>query len=275
MSASSQEDVIARCAAALADAEARCKPIAPIVDSAPTLSVADAYAIQQRNIDRRTGRGERIVGHKIGLTAKIMQEQFGVHEPDFGHLMDAMVLEPGAPLDLSELIDPQIEIEPAFVLGKPLRGSSLSVDDVLAATDYICAAFEIIDSRIIDWRIRIQDTVADNGSSARVVLGSKRIAPRSVALHDLEAVIELDGDVVARGNTGAVLGNPANGIAWLARKLGEFDVELAAGEIVLPGTCTRACRIAGHRRATGRIAALGEVVLDLENAPSLRRPAAN
>lgn len=274
MSDSSREDVISRCASALANAEERRKPIAPIIDSAPTLSVADAYAIQQSNIDRRTRRGERIVGHKIGLTAKIMQEQFGVHEPDFGHLLDTMVLEPGEPLDLSELIDPQIEIEPAFVLGKPLRGSSLTVEDVLAATDYICTAFEIIDSRIIDWRIRIQDTVADNGSSARVVLGSVRVAPRSIALHDLEAMIELDGKVIANGNTGAVLGNPANGIAWLARKLGEFGVELDAGEIVLPGTCTRACRIAGHRRAVGRIAGLGEVAVDLTNAP-FKRPAAN
>ena len=274
MSNASQEDVISRCASALADAEERRRPIAPISESAPTLSIADAYAIQRSNIDRRTRRGERIVGHKIGLTAKVMQEQFGVHEPDFGHLLDTMVLGPGQSLDLSELIDPQIEIEPAFVLGKPLRGSSLTVEDVLAATDYICTAFEIIDSRIIDWRIRIQDTVADNGSSARVVLGGQRVAPRSVALHDLEASIELDGRVVGHGNTGAVLGNPANGVAWLARKLGEFAVDLDAGEIVLPGTCTRACRIAGHRRAVGRIAGLGEVILDLENAP-FRRAATN
>src|SRR5215510_5244700 len=129
MSESSRPDVIARCASALADAEERREPIAPIVDSAPMLSVADAYAIQQSNITRRTARGERIVGHKIGLTAKIMQEQFGVHEPDFGHLLDTMVLKPGEPLDLGELIDPQIEIEPAFVLGKPLRGAALTVED--------------------------------------------------------------------------------------------------------------------------------------------------
>jgi 2-keto-4-pentenoate hydratase len=136
--------------------------------------VPEAYRIQQANVERRLSRGERVVGHKIGLTARTMQELFGVSEPDYGHLLDTMLHDEHVPLDLSALIDPQIEVEPAFVLGSRLQGPNVDVADVLAATEYVCVCFEVIDSRIIDWRVRLQDTVADNGSSARVVLGAHK-----------------------------------------------------------------------------------------------------
>ena len=268
-------DVIADCAAALAQAELRRHPIEPVSEQVPGLTIAEAYGIQQANVVRRTQRGERIVGHKIGLTAKVMQELFGVHEPDFGHLLDTMVHDARQPLDLRELIDPQIEVEPAFILKRPLAGAGLTVEDVLAATDYLCVCFEVIDSRIVEWRIRIQDTVADNGSSARVVLGSQRFSPTALDLADLEATLELDRNVVARGNTSAILGHPANGVAWLASKLSSFGVGLKAGDVVLPGTCTRSCRIAGYSEVTGRIAGLGEITLQLANAPLYRRPQSN
>jgi 2-oxopent-4-enoate hydratase len=260
-------------AAELAEAEKRRQPIPPLSERMPALTIEDAYGIQRANVEQRLRRGECIVGRKIGLTAKVMQDLFGVHEPDYGHLLDTMMLDPGKPLDLSELIDPQVEIEPAFVLKHPLGGAALGVEDVLAATDYLCACFEIIDSRIIDWRIRIQDTVADNGSSARVILGSERVAPDELALDDLEAVVELDGRAVAHGNTSAVLGHPANGVAWLARKLHSYGSRLEAGAIVLPGTCTRSCRIAGSSSAVGRIAGMGEVSLQLINAPRVIKSA--
>jgi 2-keto-4-pentenoate hydratase len=198
-----------------------------------------------------------------------MQELFGVNEPDYGHLLDTMLHEEREPLNLSELIDPQIEVEPAFVLGKRLQGPKLDIADVLAATDYVCVCFEVIDSRIIDWRIRLQDTVADNGSSARVVLGSKRVKPTSLALDTLDTELELDGTVVETGNTGAILGHPARGIAWLANRIAEFGIALEPGHIVLPGTCTRSVRIGGHRRAAGRIAGLGEVSIELIGAPAV------
>ena len=138
-------------------------------------------------------------------------------------------------------------------------GPGLTGADALGAIDHVCACFEVIDSRIIDWRIRIQDTVADNGSSARIVLGARKLAPTALALDNLDAALELDGVIVESGNTAAILGHPAASAAWLANTLSTFGVALEPGDIVLPGTCMRSRRIAGHRRATGRIEGLGEV----------------
>ena len=263
--------VVAACADELADAEARGRPIAPLTERYPALELDDAYRIQRRNVERRTARGERVVGRKVGLTAQAMQELFGVREPDYGHLLDTMLHDESRPLDLGTLIDPQIEVEPAFVLGRPLAGPGVGVADVLAATDHIRVCFEVIDSRIIDWRIGIVDTVADNGSSARVVLGAGRWQPKGLALDDLETELELDGEVVETGNTRAILGHPANGVAWLANTLARFGASLDAWDIVLPGTCTRCRRIAGHRLVRGAIAGLGEVALELTGAPHVIR----
>lgn len=267
-------EVIATCADELAAAESARQPIQPLTERYSDLSLGEAYLIQRRNVERRLARGERVVGHKVGLTAQAMQELFGVHEPDYGHLLDTMLHEEHEPLDLAGLIDPQIEVEPAFVLGRPLTGPGLGIREVLAATDHIRACFEVIDSRIVDWRIGIADTVADNGSSARVVLGNRRAAPASLALENLQTELELDGLVVESGNTSAILGHPANGVAWLANKLAEFSMSLRAGDIVLPGTCTRCRRIAGHVVTRGRIAGLGEVALKLVNVPTVTRDAA-
>jgi 2-keto-4-pentenoate hydratase len=243
------------------------RPVDPLTDRYPMLTLADAYRIQQLNIERRLARGERIVGHKIGLTARAMQIKFGVDEPDYGHLLDTMRHDQGRVLDMGELIDPQIEVEPAFVLGADLTGPGITVQDVLDATEYISVCFEIIDSRIIDWRILLQDTVADNGSSARIVLGEERHSPGGLALENMETVLEIDGRVAETGNTGAILDHPANGVAWLANAIAQFGVGLQAGQVVLPGTCTRSIRINGRRKAIGRIAGLGEVGLTLTGRP--------
>ena len=262
-------DLIAQCAAVLHGAESSRRPIEPLTNRFPELTVPEAYRIQQANVERRLKRGEHVVGHKIGLTARAMQELFGVNEPDYGHLLDTMLHDEHVPLDLSTLIDPQIEIEPAFVLGSKLQGPNVGIADVLAATEYVCVCFEVIDSRIIDWRVRLQDTVADNGSSARVVLGQFKADPNTLELDNLETELELDGVVRETGNTSAILGHPANGIAWLANRISEFGLTLDAGHVVLPGTCTRCVRIGGHRRVAGRIEGLGEVTLQLVGAPSV------
>jgi 2-keto-4-pentenoate hydratase len=262
-------DLISQCAAVLYGAESSRRPIQPLTSKFPQLTVPEAYRIQQANVERRLKRGEHVVGHKIGLTARAMQEMFGVNEPDYGHLLDTMLHDERVPLDLGTLIDPQIEIEPAFVLGSRLQGPAVGVADVLAATEYVCVCFEIIDSRIIDWRVRLQDTVADNGSSARVVLGAFKADPNTLDLDNLDTELELDGVVRETGNTSAILGHPANGIAWLANRISEFGLTLEAGHVVLPGTCTRCVRIGGHRRVAGRIEGLGEVTLQLVGAPSV------
>lgn len=254
---------------ALHEAEIQRHPINPPTDTYPDLSLRDAYRVQRSNIYRRVDYGEKIVGHKVGLTAKAMQELFGVDEPDYGHLLNTMMHSQDAPLNLQELIDPQIEIEPAFVLAKPLRGPDLALEDVLAATDYISVCFEVIDSRIINWRIKLADTVADNGSSARVVMGTKRVKPDELDLRDLETVLTLDGKVVETGNTSAILGHPAYSVAWLANTLAQYDVVLQPGDIVLPGTCTRSHRIAGCKTITGSIDGLGEVTLQLSGKPAV------
>jgi 2-keto-4-pentenoate hydratase len=261
-------DLVSRCARVLADAEAARRPVEALTQSHPGLGVADAYRIQQRNIMRRAGLGERIVGHKIGLTSPAMQEKFGVNEPDFGHLMDTMMLAAGTPLDLGGLIDPQIEVEPAFVLGKRLMGPHVTPQEVLRATDYVSTCLEVIDSRIIGWRIRLADTVADNGSSARVVLGRDRKDPAGLALDDMVTELELDGKVVETGNTRDILGHPAKSIAWLVNTVFEFGIVFEPGHVVLPGTGTRSVRIAGHRRVVGRIMGLGEVALELNGSPA-------
>jgi 2-keto-4-pentenoate hydratase len=258
---------VRRLADELFEAETRRLPIEPLTDRYPSLELDAAYRIQQFNVDRRLARGERIIGHKIGLTARAMQVKFGVDEPDYGHLLDSMWLDGKAALDMAELIDPQIEVEPAFVLGADLQGPDIGIDDVMAATDYVSVCFEIIDSRIVDWRILLQDTVADNGSSARVVLSTERHSPRELQLADMETELEIDGRVVETGNTSAILGHPAEGVAWLANAIGQFGVCLKAGHVVLPGTCTRSYRINGHAEARGRIKGLGEVKLALEGQP--------
>jgi 2-keto-4-pentenoate hydratase len=251
-------------------AEHERRPIAPLTEMFPSLSLADAYQIQRLNVERRLQRGQRILGHKIGLTAKAMQEKFGVSEPDYGHLLDTMFLPAGPPLDLGELIDPQIEVEPAFVLGADLKGPGVTIADVLAATDYVSVCFEVIDSRIVNWQIKLPDTVADNGSSSRVLLGPERHKPWELALDNLETVLEIDGKVLETGNTRAILGHPASGIAWLANALAPYGIALEAGHIVLPGTCTRSRKIGGHREVKGRIESLGEVKLALSGEPRVR-----
>lgn len=246
-------------------------PMPPLTDERPDLSPDDAYRIQQLNVERRLQGGDRIIGHKIGLTAEPMQKKFGVNEPDFGHLLESMLLAAKRPLDLDELIDPQVEVEPAFVLGRELIGPGLTVDDVLDATEYVSVCFEVIDSRISEWRIRLADTIADNGSSSRFLLGHARIPPSDLALENLRTTLELDGDIVETGNTSAVLGHPALGIVWLGNKVAEFGIPLEAGHVVLPGTCIRCHRIAGYRNARGWIEGLGDVSLDLIGSPFAAR----
>jgi 2-keto-4-pentenoate hydratase len=253
----------------LAEAERSREPVGPLTGDVPDLSVSDAYEIQRLNAAERVGAGQLIRGHKIGLTAQVMRELFGVDEPDYGHLFDTMFVTAGSTLDLSTLIDPQIEVEPAFLLGAPLSGPGVGVADVLAATSWIIPAFEIIDSRIRDWDIKLQDTVADNGSSALVVLGPDRRRPDEIPLDDLATALFLDGRQVERGNTSAILGHPAAGVAWLANAVGEYGVRLEAGQIVLPGTATRSHRIAGHRTARADIDQLGSVTLSFTGEPKV------
>ncbi|MDX1893464.1 2-keto-4-pentenoate hydratase [Mycolicibacterium sp. 050158] len=260
-------DIATRDAAArlLRCAERKRRPIDPLIESFPHLDVDDAYAIQRANVAERLAGDVRICGHKIGLSSPVMQQMMGVDEPDFGHLLTDMIVEDGTVVDLSSLCHPRIEVEVAFVLGAALPGDC-TPEDVLNATEYVSAAIELIDSRILNWRIGIIDTIADNASSGMFVLGRDRWAPDAVDLADVDAALYSGfggRDVlVTRGSTSAVLGHPANAVAWLARTLSAYDVTLEAGHVVLSGSCTRAVDVAKGDHFRAELTGLGEVFVE-------------
>jgi 2-oxopent-4-enoate/cis-2-oxohex-4-enoate hydratase len=210
--------------------------IDPLSGRYPDLSIEDAYRIQQHLIARQLDAGARMVGKKIGVTSEVVMTLLDVHQPDFGYLLDTMLCAEGDPIDTSKLIQPKAEGEIAFVLKRDLSGPGISVADVLRATEGVLVCFEIVDSRIRDWKIRIQDTVADNASCGMFVLGSQLVDPRSLDLRTCGMVLERNGAVVTTGAGAAALNSPANAVAWLANTLGRLGVSLKAGEVILSGS---------------------------------------
>jgi 2-keto-4-pentenoate hydratase len=233
-------DELHHVAVELQEAERRSMPIQPISKQYPNLGIDDAYAIQLEGVRLRVADGDRVRGHKVGLTAQVMQRQFGVRQPDFGHLLASMFHPEGEALPVDGLIAPRVEPEVAFVLARPLQGPGVTVADVLAATDFVMPALEIIDSRIADWQITITDTVADNASSARVVLGGNRTALADIDPRLIGVVLRRNGEIAETGASGAVLGNPVYAVAWLANTIARHDGMLREGDLIMPGTCTRA-----------------------------------
>lgn len=225
------------------------------------LSVADAYRIQLINIERRLRAGRRIVGQKVGLTSHAMQRMMGVDQPDFGHILDDMVLRGGEDCPAGELIAPRVEPEIAFVLAKELRGPGVTRADVIAATEYVTPAIEIIDSRIAGWKIGLADTIADNASSARIVLGDTKTAANSCDLSLVQMVLEKNGSVVESGTGAATLGHPAEAVAWLANRLSDFGTGLEAGGLVMPGALCRAIDVCGGDIIAATFDRLGTVTV--------------
>ncbi|MFI5536040.1 2-keto-4-pentenoate hydratase [Nocardia sp. NPDC051900] len=214
--------------------------IDPLIARHPDIDMVDAYEIQLINIRRRLDAGARVVGHKVGLSSKAMQQMMGVDEPDYGHLLAEMEVYEDVPVEAGRYLFPRVEVEVGFVLGADLPGAECTEEDVLAATVAFAPAIELIDSRIKDWNIGLADTISDNASSAGFVLGAQRVAPRDIDIKAIDAVLTRNGEVVAEGRSDAVLGDPVIAVAWLARKVASFGVRLKAGDIVLPGSCTRA-----------------------------------
>jgi 2-keto-4-pentenoate hydratase len=243
----------------LDQAEMRRQPIPPLVELYPGMSDKDAYQIQVAAIGLKVSRGVRVVGKKTGLTSKAMQQMLGVTEPDFGHLLDSMMVDDQQSILLAEMIQPKAEPEIAFVLNKDLKGPGIGTDDVLNATESVTASLEIIDSRIADWKIRLADTIADNASSGRVVLGKQRISPRGIDLRLTGMVFEKNGEIVATGAGAAVLGHPACAVAWLANRLSDFGFLLKAGEVILPGSLCGAIGVRAGDVVTATFDRLGSV----------------
>lgn len=227
-------------AAELLAAEANCKSIEPLTTVYPNMTTEDAYRIQLAGIEMKRAQGRRIIGKKIGLTSVGMQKLLGVNEPDYGHLLDDMLLLEGEPCRRDELLLPKVEGELAFILKDTLKGPGITIADVYRATEGIIPAFEIVDSRIRDWKIKLADTIADNASSAKLVLGSRMLPIKEVDMRLVGMLLEKNGQVINSGVGANVWGNPAAAVAWLGNKLADFDIALEAGEIILSGALTAA-----------------------------------
>ncbi len=211
--------------------------IDPITDQESDITIEDAYHISLQMLQRRLDDGEKIIGKKIGVTSKAVQNMLNVHQPDFGYLTDRMVYDNGTEMPISEqLIQPKAEGEIAFILKHDLEGPGVTNADVIRATECVMPCFEIVDSRIKDWKIKIQDTVSDNASCGLFVLGDRAVSPDKVDLVTCGMVHEKNGEVIATGAGAAALGSPVNCVAWLANTLGEFGIKLEAGEVILSGS---------------------------------------
>ncbi|BBX54318.1 2-keto-4-pentenoate hydratase [Mycolicibacterium poriferae] len=259
-----RDEVRERLAADLAQAERSRVPISPLTDGQPDIDVVDAYEIQLINIRQRVAEGARVIGHKVGLSSEAMQKMMNVDEPDYGHLLDEMQVFEGTPVRSDRYLCPRVEVEVGFILADDLPGAGCTEDDVLAATAAFAPAIELIDTRITNWQIKLCDTIADNASSAGWVLGEARVSPKDVDIKAIDAVLTNNGEVVAEGRSDAVLGNPVTAVAWLARKVESFGVRLRAGDIVLPGSCTRAIDAPPGSHFVAEFSGLGSVQLSFE-----------
>ncbi len=254
-----EAQVIQSIADKLDEARQSRKPIATLTESYAGFTVADAYQVQLTNINRELKRGRSIIGKKIGLTSKGMQQMLGVSEPDYGILLDNMMAETESPVSLQALIQPRIEAEIAFILKKQLKGPGIGMAQVLQATEGVMPAFEIIDSRIQNWKIKLPDTVADNASSAMLILGSTLTDVKGIDLQTVGMVFEQNGKIIATATGAEVLGHPAVAVAWLANKLAEYGHSLEAGEVILSGALTKAMEIAENDTFRASFAGLGSV----------------
>ena len=259
-----RSDTRVELAAELAEAERTRVPLSPLTSVHPDIDVVDAYEIQLINIRRRVAGGSVVVGHKVGLSSQAMQTMMGVDEPDYGHLLAEMEVFEDVGVHAGRYLYPRVEVEVGFILADDLPGASCTEDDVLAATAAFVPAIELIDTRIKDWKIGLCDTIADNASSAGFVVGPQRVSPKDIDITAIDAILTRSGEVVAEGRSDAVLGNPVTAVAWLARKVDSFGVRLKAGDIVLPGSCTRAIDARPGDAFVAEFAGLGSVRLSFE-----------
>ncbi len=227
----------------LLEAEKTKQTMRPLTETYPTITLNEAYQIQLEMIRRKVDEGSIVIGKKIGATSKAIQNMFGVELPDYGHLLDNMLFVEGEIISLENFIQPKVEFEIAFILKRDLKGPNITIMDVIESTDYIVPAIEIIDSRIEDWRIKFEDTVADNGSSAAAVIGGKPTKLAGIDLTHIGMVAYKNGEIIDTGAGAAVLGSPVRSIVWLANSLGKFDVPLKTGEIILSGSLTAAVEV--------------------------------
>jgi len=255
------QDTIARLAAHLEACELDARDTTKITDEHPEMDWEDAYAIQYAIRDRKLARGEKMVGLKAGLTSRAKMKQMGVEVPCFGFLAESFVVADGDECDISKLIHPKVEPEIAFMTKAPLRGPGCHIAAVLAATDFVIPAIEVIDSRYRDFKFDLKSVIADNCSSSRFVVGGCPTPVAGLDLRTLGVVLEKNGVPVAIGAGAAVLGHPAAAIAMLANELGKRGEEIPAGTLILSGGITEAVAVAKGDAITLRIQTLGSTSL--------------
>ncbi len=226
------------CVETLLKADKEKKQAVQLSTTYPHITIEDAYAISTAVAQHRIKAGAKLIGHKVGLTSKAMQASSQINEPDYGHLLDDMMIADGAKVPHANYCLPRVEIELAFILGKPLKGPGVGLIEVLRATDYVVPAIEIVDARVQNPR-KIFDTVADNGAAAGIVVGGRPIKPMDVDLRWVGGIMYRNSEIEETGLAAGVLGHPALGVAWLANRLGKNGVTLEAGHLVLAGSFTR------------------------------------
>lgn len=234
-------------------------PIAPIRETHPDISIEDAYAIQAANTAHSETQGRTVVGAKIGLTARVVQKQLGVDQPDFGNLFADMAVADGDFVAPGRLLQPKVEAEIAFVMERTPDPARLTSAELIDAVAYALPAIEIVDSRIADWNIRIVDTVADNASSGLFVLGTRPVMLDDLDMRLCGMVLERNGEPVSFGAGAACLGNPLHALAWLAGKMAEVGRPLQPGDVILSGALGPMVAVGPGDFVEARINGLGSV----------------
>ncbi|KAL2879321.1 hypothetical protein SGCOL_005449 [Colletotrichum sp. CLE4] len=236
-----QDSELQEISSALRTARISKEPIDPPSKKWTSLDPDGAFKVQKITVKNAVSQdGDRVVGYKLGNIAKVMQDAFGLDQPDYGFLLASTFIFEGTTLSLKDFIRPYVELEPAFVLKGPLKGPNVTVADVINAIDYAIPAIEIIDSRVRDWAIDLPDTLADNGSTGAVILGGTPRRLTDLTLSNTRGALRFNEKEVMSGNTRNVLGNPLSAVAWLANKLASYDVGFDAGQVILPGSCLQA-----------------------------------
>ncbi|MEM7284329.1 MAG: 2-oxo-hept-4-ene-1,7-dioate hydratase [Pseudomonadota bacterium] len=249
------------------EAEQARRPMSPISLEHPDMTMDDAYAIQNAWVDLKQAQGRRIIGRKIGLTSKAMQRAMNIDEPDFGTLLDNMWFENGSTIPAGDFIDPKIEVEIAFVLGRDLFGEDLTVSDVIEATEYVTPSMELIAARSVrtdpktGYTRTVLDTISDNAANAGIVVGDSKVAPADVDLRWAGAILYRNGEVEETGLGAGILDHPAHGIVWLAKRFARHGIGLQAGHFILSGSFTRPVAVAPGDGFRADFGPLGEVEL--------------
>lgn len=237
-------------------------PVAPLRDRLEGMTLADAYHVQTIQLDHHLAAGRVLAGRKVGLTSLAMQRQLGVDSPDFGFFFEDMVHQDGANVPVSGFIQPKVEPEFGFVLKESLQGPGVTLEQAAAAIGTVYPAIEIIDSRITDWDIKLVDTVADNASCGAIAVGSIPLDVDPAALLDVTCSLVIDGETLGSGTGADVMGNPVAPLAWLANVLGEEGVALEAGQLILPGSFTKAEPVTAGSTAVADFGPLGKLTIN-------------